>query len=583
MNPRLISAATLLLLFVADIRAQIPSDAPGAKREPSITLLSDSDEHRAEGTNGAVVAGGKAATAAGIEIMKKGGNAADAAAATILALSVTDSKLFCFGGEVPILYRDGMTKTVEVICGQGVAPGLATRAYFAKKGGIPNKGIEAAAVPGALDAVVTLLIRHGSKTFGFVAAPTLRLLEKHAEPWHADLERTLIRLIAAEALAGFGRETGLKGVSDYFYRGPIAREIDAWSKENGGLIRYSDMATHLTRIESPVSKIFHGFQIFKCGAWSQGPALLEALDIVECFSMNFSLTRPNGPHTIPRGPVESADLVHFSVEALKLALADRDAYYADPLFVEVPLEQLLSREYARARAKLIDLDHASLVQRPGDPLHGKALLDEQRAKILLRSGKYAASNDTTTCLTADKEGNVVAATPSGWSGVVAGKTGVWLGSRLQSFNIWEGHPNCIEPGKRPRITLSPTIATNESGKALAISVAGGDNQDQVTFQLIINSLILGMDADESVRSQRFLTDHMVGSFSQTQPKLGSLKLYESFDPKIVAALKAKGHVVTLHKPPMAAAPTMLRIELRANTSIIEAAGDPAARRHAAAY
>lgn len=581
MIPRLISAVTLPLLFVAVIRAQIPSDAPGAKREPSIALEAESDDHDAGGRNGAVVAGGKAATAAGIEIMKKGGNAADAAAATILALSVTDSKLFCFGGEVPILYRDGKTKNVEVICGQGVAPGLATREYFAKKGGIPNKGIEAAAVPGALDAVVTLLIRHGSKTFGFVAAPTLRLLEKHAEPWHADLERTLFRLIASEA-AGVDRDSGLKGVSDYFYRGPIAREIDAWSKENGGLIRFNDLATHVTRIESPVCATFRNMQVFKCGAWSQGPALLESLKIIENYSFNF----PHPPHSdivVAPTPDDFANLIHLSVESLKLAIADRDAYYADPLFAEVPLEQLLSPEYARGRAKLIDLDHASLVQRPGDPLHGKVLLDEQRAKILLRSGKDASSNDTTTCLTADKDGNVVAATPSGWSGVVAGKTGVWLGSRLQSFNIWAGHPNCIEPGKRPRITLSPTIAEKESGSVLAISVAGGDNQDQVAFQLLVNYYELDNSLYFNIERPRFLTDHMIGSFCQTPPKLGSLKLYENFDPEIVAKLKAKGHVVTLHKPPMGAAPTTLIVDYLDNKIWIRASGDPAARRHAAAY
>lgn len=583
MLPRFISAVTLLLLFVADIRAQVPPGAPGAKREPSIALRPESDEHAAYGTNGAVVAGGKAATAAGIEIMKNGGNAADAAAATILALSVTDSKLFCFGGEVPILYRDGNTSEVEVICGQGVAPGLATRAYFAKKGGIPNKGIEAAAVPGALDALVTLLLRHGTKTFAFVAAPTMRLLEKHSEPWHADLERTLFRLIAAEAITRSDRDSGLKSVSNYFYRGPIAREIDAWSKENGGLIRYSDLATHVTRIEHPVSTSFREIQVFKCGAWSQGPALLEAINILENFSINFSHDsniRDNHPKLTTE---DFSNLIHLSVEALKLAFADRDAYYADPLFVDVPLDQLLSPEYARARAKLIDLDHASLVQRPGDPIHGKALLDEPQAKILLRSGKDVASNDTTTCLTADKEGNVVAATPSGWSGVVAGKTGVWLGSRLQSFNIWEGHPNCIEPGKRPRITLSPTIASGIYGPIYAVSVAGGDNQDQVTLQLLLDAIILGIEPDVAMKCPRFLTDHMVGSFSQTPPKLGSLKLYERFDPKIIDALKAKGHVVTLHKPPMGAAPTMLKIIHLGPILRISAAGDPAARRHAAAY
>ena len=170
-------------------------------------------------------------------------------------------------------------------------------------------------------------------------------------------------------------------------------------------------------------------------------------------------------------------------------MADRDTYYADPLFADVPLAELLMPEYAARRRALIDPKHASLERRPGDPRSGKPLLDPAADPAARHvPPPVAAAHDTTTCLVADKDGNVVAATPSGWSGVVAGDTGVWLGSRLQSFNTWEGHPDVIEPGKRPRITLSPTIVLDgKAGPMLAVSVAGGDNQDQMTLQLLVNS------------------------------------------------------------------------------------------------
>ena len=187
---------------------------------------------------------------------------------------------------------------------------------------------------------------------------------------------------------------------------------------------------------------------------------------------------------------DKPETIHTIVEAMKLAMADRDTYYADPLFADVPLAELLMPEYAARRRALIDPKHASLERRPGDPRAGKPLLDPAADPAAPRPPPpVAAAHDTTTCLVADKDGNVVAATPSGWSGVVAGDTGVWLGSRLQSFNTWEGHPDVIEPGKRPRVTLSPTIVLDDKGQPeLAISVAGGDNQDQMTLQILVNAI-----------------------------------------------------------------------------------------------
>ena len=199
-----------------------------------------------------------------------------------------------------------------------------------------------------------------------------------------------------------------------------------------------------------------------------------------------------------------------------MPLADRDTYYADPLFEDVPLDGLLAPAYAEARRKLIDMGHASLVRRPGDPRSGKALLDEENGQ----AGEGGRGHDTTTCLVVDKDGNVVAATPSGWSGVVAGDTGVWLGTRLQSFNLWPGHPNCIAPGKRPRITLTPTIVTRDRKPVLAVSVAGGDNQDMMTLQLLLNHIDFGLPPAESVKAPRFMSDHFVGSFRQAPPDAG---------------------------------------------------------------
>jgi gamma-glutamyltranspeptidase/glutathione hydrolase len=534
-----------------------------------------------KGSGGAVSAGGRDAVAAGIEILKRHGNAADAAAATILALSVTDARSFCFGGEVPILVYDAETKNVTVIAGQGAAPRLATREEFVRRGGIPLKGITAAAVPAALDACLTLLDRFGTMTFAQVVAPTRQILARPArrEPWHADFVRTLETLVAAEAMAYRGgpvgsltgdRVRGLRLVADAFYRGSIARRIDAWSRANGGLIRYDDLATHATRIEEPVSVTYRGHTVYKCGPWTQGPSLLQALQILEGFDLK-SMGR-NRP-----------EMIHTIAEALELALADRDTYYADPLFVDVPLADLLMPDYAAKRRALIDPKHASLERRPGDPRSSKAILDPAADPAARRPAPpVAAAHDTTTCLVADKDGNVVAATPSGWSGVVAGDTGVWLGSRLQSFNTWEGHPDVIEPGKRPRTTLSPTIVLDDDEKpVLAVSVAGGDNQDQMTLQLLIDHIDFGLSEAESVVAPRFMTDHFIGSFGQKPPVLGQLRINRELGQNTLDALKKLGHKLAIRPGPLSAAPCAISIEKTdLGGTIFHAAGDPRAGRHA---
>ncbi len=524
----------------------------------------------AAGQNGAVASGEREATEAGLAMLKDGGNAADAAAATLLVQSVTESASYCFGGEVPIIVYDAQRNVVEVISGMGTAPKLATLEHFAAKG-IPKSGIETAAVPAAPGAIITLLDRYGTRTFEQAAQPMLRILDRHGKEWHADLAVNIRKMIAAEKSPGVvsgpstatqDRRRGLRLAADCFYRGSISRDIDAWSSANGGLIRFADLATYTTRIEEPASVDYRGYTVCKCGPWTQGPALLQSLRLLEGIDVK----------SLGQG---TPDYIHQVTEALKLALADRDIYYADPLFAEVPLAQLLSKSYADLRRPLIDPQSASLIFRPGDPRGNKA----QLAAVEIPLGNKRAANDTTTCLTADRFGNVVAATPSGWGGVMAGKTGVQLGSRLISLNTKEGSPNCIEPGKRPRITLTPTLILKDNKPALAISVAGGDLQDQVTLQMLLNSIDFGLPPDKAVTTPRFSTAHHIGSFNQPPPSLGSLSVHEEVGEKTLANLAARGHKVSAVKGAIAA-PVVIRFDA---TGKKEVAGDPKAGRRVGAY
>lgn len=552
-----------LILVMAALLGAAPASAQTKKgRKPAAPELG----WQATGKNGAVCGGGSEAVAAGLARLQDEGNAVDAAVTTIFALSITDSERFCFGGEVPIMVYDAKRDVVELLCGLGAAPKLATREHFEKKrGGIPQKGIESAAIPGMVDACLTALDRYGTITFAAAVQPTLGILDRHEKPWHADLARTIRRMIDAEKKEPKDRKRGLRLAADEFYRGAIARELSAWCEANGGLIRYTDLATHVTRIEDPLSVDYRGYTVYKCGMWNQGPYLLQTLRLLE----PFDLTKMG--HNTP-------DAVHVMTEAMKLALADRDVYYADPLFVDVPAEAILSRKYAEMRRSLIDMKKASQVRQPGDPRNMKALLE----KPPVEGPGGGDDKDTTTCVVADKFGNVVAATPSGFNGVVAGKTGIQLGTRLVSLNTWKGHPNCIEPGKRPRITLTPGLVFKDGKPLLAISVAGGDLQDQTALQVILNVLDFGLAPAEAVTAPRFATNHHLGSFRQTPPVLGSLVLYPEFSKATFDDLAARGHKITVSaKNRHLADPSVILIDQK--TGEFRTAGDPRAKRHAAAY
>jgi gamma-glutamyltranspeptidase/glutathione hydrolase len=237
----------------------------------------------------------------------------------------------------------------------------------------------------------------------------------------------------------------------------------------------------------------------------------------------------------------SADYIHTVIEAEKLALADRDEYYGDPNFVKVPMQQLLSDQYTNMRRELIDPKKASLELRPGDPYNMKP------TKPPTITGPWHGGT-TVMCVT-DKFGNVIAATPSGLSSTagVAGRTGIIHGSRLSSLNTFARTPNVIQPGKRPRITLSPTLLFHDNHPVMAISVAGGDMQDQAAIQVILNYVEFGMSPEEAFKAPRFSTEHFISSFGQDRAKLGSLSVPDTLPETVQAELKARGHVVTVSR------------------------------------
>ena len=288
-------------------------------------------------------------------------------------------------------------------------------------------------------------------------------------------------------------------MADRFYRGDIADTLAAWYKAKGSFFTKDDLAKHITEVEDPVAIDYKGYTVYKANTWTQGPVMLQSLRLIE----NFDLKKYG---------YLSPEYIHIVTEALKLSLADRDTYYGDPLFVKVPLENLLSDQYTKLRYPLIDLNKASDECRPGDPVNMKALLGK---------GEYLrVMGGTTICSVIDKWGNMVAASPSGWGSDAGagGSTGVTHGTRLKSFNTLKGHPNCIEPGKRPRVTLSPTIVLKNGKPVLAMSAEGGDTQDQNQVNFFLAIVEFGMSPYDAVTFPRFNTNLHQGSFEPSSDR-----------------------------------------------------------------
>jgi gamma-glutamyltranspeptidase/glutathione hydrolase len=596
------------------------------------TSTADTFRPVVRGKRGVVAGGQPLSVEAGLRILQRGGNAVDAGVATILAASVIEFSHFSFGGEVPILIKLKDQKVV-VIEGMGQAPMKATREFFVnrargessgpgqttmpgtRRGGlIPSTGPLSATVPAILDACVTALDKFGTKTLGEVMEPAIQLADGFPidelrvnyirtrssvfSQWadakrvflpggeipkvgdifvQADLARTLREIVRAEKLASRGsrnsRHAGLMAARDHFYKGPIAKRIGDYMQANGGLIAAGDFARFSAKVGQPVEAKYRNYQVYKAGFWTQGPAMVETLNMLEGFDLK------QMGHNSPA-------YIHTLAEALKLAMADRDRYYGDPDFVKIPMTELLSKDYAALRRPLIDEQRASLAQQPGDPRNMKAVLASAAQTIGRASTvpEIERGNDTTCVNVVDKDGNLFSATPSGaWlPAVVAGDTGVLMGQRLQSALTDANSPNVVAPGKRPRITLTPTLVLKDGEPFMVLSTPGGDNQDQALLQVLLNIIEFGMNPQEAVEAARFDTQHYVSSFDDHEFLLGSLNIESRVSLKTIQELSQKGHKVKVQSEwGTLSAPTVIVYDPKNGVS--SAGADPRRSRYAVAW
>ena len=576
-----------------------------------------------QGKRGVVAAGHPLVAEAGLRILERGGNAIDAGVATIFAASVVEGMSFASGGECPILIKP-QGKPVVAINGAGIAPELATVDFYERlsasdprrptentiprgKGGtIPSFGPLSAVVPGCIDALLLTLENYGTMRLGEVIQPAIELTEGFPldarladgiakgrplfEKWpssrrvympdgrlpkageifvQADLARTFRSLAEAEQRAAQGRAGGIEAAREYFYRGPVARRIGDFCKEAGCLLREGDFAAYHAKIEQPLSTNYRGIEVYKVGFWSQGPAFLENLNILEGFDLK------SMGHN-------SANYLHTVVETMKLGFADRDTYFGDPDFNPMPT-QIVSKEYASVRRSLIDPQKASAEHIPGDParLQARAPLEFARARLAHRN----AEHQDTTCVNAiDKDGNMFSGTPSGgWvPAVIAGDTGIPLTQRAQSFVLTPGHPNQLAPHKRPRITLTPTIALKDGKPWLAFSTPGADTQDQTLLQIFLNVAEFGMNPQEAVEAPRVNTEAMYSSFDDHNDHPLDLSVEHRVVDTVTEQLQVRGHHIRLLRDwGNLTAPTM--VEFNPVTGVISAGADVRGHRYALAW
>ncbi|MDP4263810.1 MAG: gamma-glutamyltransferase family protein [Bacteroidota bacterium] len=547
------------------------------------------------GKNWMAITGKPLAAEAGAMIFQKGGNAVDAACA-MLAATCTMWDVLSWGGETQALIYNPQTKKVIAINALGIAPTGATVDFFKSKGYNfpPEYGPLAAVTPGTPGGLCTMLAEYGTMSLKDVLAPAMQLadgypmeaqtatsIEKNksrikqwpyskavflpheGQSWEApeageifrqaDLLQTLQKMVEAEQEAlkkGKNRKEAIYAAYDRFYKGDIAKEFVRSCGEQGGLITMQDLAKWKVMIEEPLMVNYKGIDVYKLQQWTQGPALLQALNILENFdlkSMGYNSTR----------------YIHTLYQAMNLAFADRDFYYGDPYFTQSPMKGLLSKEYAKQRAKLIHPDKNDPTIGPGDPYPYEGKVNPYTQYLQQRG--FAFNNapadenyldklrrGTTSVEAADKDGWVVSVTPSGgWvPACIAGHTGVGMSQRMQSFVLDSSlNPfNVVEPGKRPRVTLTPTLAMKDGKPFLAWAVQGGDTQDQNLLQCFLNMVEFGMTVQEAVEAPNINSNQLWLSLGGTKiddrkPKPGSILINSNTPDWIRKELKQMGYTL----------------------------------------
>jgi gamma-glutamyltranspeptidase/glutathione hydrolase len=583
---RTISPSRLEAFLTLALAFGLPALAPAATAKPVL-----------HGRHWVAITGKPLAATAGARIFERGGNAVDAACA-MLAATCTMWDTLGWGGETQALIFDPRSKKVVGLNALGVAPTGATPAFFKDKGMVvpPEYGPLAAVTPGTPGGLTVMLAEWGRLSLAEVLAPAIEMadgypierqatdtIERHkarlrewpysrqlflTHPGEAreapapgeifrqpDLAATLRKLVEAErqALAeGKSRKAAILAAYERFYKGDIADELVRATREQGGLFTKDDLARWQVHVEEPVSVNYKGIDVYKLTVWTQGPALLEALNILE----NFDLKAMG---------LNSARYVHTLYQTMSLVFADRDFYYGDTYFPpEEPVQGLLSKAYAKARAATIRTDRNDPDARPGDPYPFQGgsnpflpLLERWRTdgapkpKPAPVTGDRGGSQDatfmagTTSIEAADSEGWVVSVTPSGaWvPAVVAGRTGVGLSQRMQSFVLDEAdNPfNVVAPGKHPRVTLTPTIALQDGEPFLSFAVQGGDTQDQNLLQFFLDVVEFGMNVQEACEGPNFTSYQMRDSFGIHESQPGRLTLNQSMPPWVRAELARMGY------------------------------------------
>ena len=552
------------------------------------------------GTRGVVTAGHYLAAAAGFRIMEQGGNAIDAAAAMCVCLNLLEPQSCGIGGEVPTLLYSAKDKKTYAISGMGWAPEEFSIDWCRDNGIdlIPGDGYLPITVPAVVDTWALALSRFGTMSYSQVLQPAIRLAEdgfpvyqklhdslassrsKYMDlypttgevyfpdgrvpevgeilrnPDFAEMLKTMCR--AEEAAAGSGRSAGIEAARDAFYKGPIAERIIAFIHDNPvedasgvahtGLLSYEDMSDWRAELEEPVTYNYRGLDVSKCPSWTQGPVFLQQLAILDGYDL-----RGIGHNSV--------DYLHTLIESAKLAFADREAYYGDPKFDDVPMDVLLSESYSAGRRELIG-ETASVDMRPGDvgnglPQYATIPVAEDNRLALgigareVRDLGHAHMGDTTHLDAVDSEGNMVAATPSGgWIGtspVVKG-LGFPMGTRGQMFYLNRDRPNALAPRKRPRATLTPSLATRDGNPFMVFGTPGGDGQDQWTLQFLLNCVDFGMDLQEALDAPTVHSVHFPSSFYPRQAFPGRLVAENRIPREVISALEDRGHEVKLAGP-----------------------------------
>ena len=536
-------------------------------------------------SNEGVISSGHYLTSmAGMRILLAGGNAFDAMVASSLAAAVVEPiASYSLAAEGVFMLYDSDSGDLLSLSGQGGAPGAATADFYRSRGHerIPTgPGMDAPlsfTQPGIVDAFINMLERYGTMSFAEVAAPAISYAEDGIPHYEYMLERlrsrsgqeqfdnfppggwevfyenrkvpapgammrqpglanTLKTMRDASQAASGSRSDSLKAARNAFYEGPIAELIVEETRKVGGILTLDDLSGYHAQFCDPVSTTFHGCEVWGQDSWTQGPMLMQALNILE----NFDL-RAMG-HNSPA-------YIHTVAEALKLCFGDREAFYGDPDFATVPIDGLLSKEYAAVRAEEIDPEGAYPEQRPaGDPWRFSKKTGRTAPQVMAAAiGPDTSADDGTTHVSVlDRQGNLVCGTISGGSfskSVFFPELGACLSTRIEMFNCEPGHPNVVEPGKRPRTTLVNYIVAKDGKPVMTVGCPGGDNQVQGNLQLILNSLVFGMDPQQAVEAPRFATSSNVNSFYPHVYYPGQLDLEDGFPESTEGALKALGHQI----------------------------------------